>query len=221
MICVTAPDKKARRAARRFVLLTVESSFFVCCTHFYVRVIATLLCFPLLLQKNSVVGEEKVCEIMSCCPVNSTPFLAPTYTNVGKIAKLPSSDVEAYVSNSEYVAGQPAVILIPDAFGWNTGRIRSLNDMFASEGYYALVPKIMQPCVDGAQDGDGYPADGDMPGMGKFFSTIPYEGVLKPKIDSIIGHLRALGAPKICLVGFWCGEMISQMMKNSQTQPLS
>lgn len=138
-----------------------------------------------------------------CCPVNSSPFLAPTYTNIGKISKLPSSDVEAYISSSEYVAGSPAVILFPDAFGWNTGRIRAVSDLFASEGYYSLVPKIMQPCVEGAQDGDGYPADGDMPGMGQFFSTLPYQGVLKPRVDSIIAHLQSLGVAKICLVGFW------------------
>ena len=140
---------------------------------------------------------------MSCCPVNSSPFLAPTYSNVGKIAKIPATDLEVYVSNSGYTAGQPAVILLPDAFGWNSGRIRSLSDVFAAEGYYAMIPKLMQPCAEGAQDGDGYPADGDMPGMGKFFSTLPYQTVLKPKIDALVGHLRSMGTPKICLVGFW------------------
>ena len=52
----------------------------------------------------------------SCCPENSWPYLAPTYTTKGTI--------KAHTNGHEfYASGDPAlrkaVLIIPDIYGWN------------------------------------------------------------------------------------------------------
>ena len=144
----------------------------------------------------------KMSSTTGCCPVGSLPFQKPDYNVIGTVKVLAGSSVEAYVPK-DYVVGQPAVILIPDAFGWNSGRLRNVADYFAqSAGYYAVVPKIMQPAYEGAQDGDGFPHDlmstpEGMPKMGEFFATLPYVEVIKPKVGGVIAHMRAAGVTKV------------------------
>lgn len=38
-----------------------------------------------------------------------------------------------------------AIILIPDIFGWNSGRTRKIADYLASQGYYVMVPRLITP----------------------------------------------------------------------------
>jgi dienelactone hydrolase len=48
-----------------------------------------------------------------------------------------------------------AILIIPDVWGWNSGRTRHIADMFAEGGYLAVVPKLMIPALEGGTDGDG------------------------------------------------------------------
>ena len=48
------------------------------------------------------------------------------------------------------------------------GRIRSIADYFADSGYYAIVPKILQPAMEGAIDGDG---DNRIPFLSSIYSV--------------------------------------------------
>jgi dienelactone hydrolase len=87
----------------------------------------------------------------SCCPPNADKFLAPDYSFVGQTHAV-EDGVEFYVTGT---AGDKAVMLLPDIFGWNGGRTRNIADFLAEEGYYVVVPKLLVPPVDGGVDGDG------------------------------------------------------------------
>lgn len=90
---------------------------------------------------------------MSCCPPNADKYLAPTYDTVGEQVKL-ASGFELYRSGSA-AETKKAVLIIPDVWGWNSGRTRNIADMFAEAGYLAVVPKILAPGLKGGTDGDG------------------------------------------------------------------
>ena len=90
---------------------------------------------------------------MSCCPPNAEPYLAADYATKGFLATLPSG-LNVYVSGSASESRR-AVIILPDVFGWNSGRTRNIADMFAADNYLAVVPQFLAPGLDGGTDGDG------------------------------------------------------------------
>jgi len=69
-------------------------------------------------------------------------FLDNNYKTCGKVQTLPDG-------LQFYEAGDPScgksVILIPDLFGWNSGRVRNLADFLGCSGYYTLVPRLLAP----------------------------------------------------------------------------
>lgn len=89
---------------------------------------------------------------MSCCPPNAEKYLAATYATTGSVHTLPNGH-EFYHSGS--TSAKHAVLIIPDVYGWNGGRTRNIADWFAEAGYYAVVPKLMVPPLQGGTDGDG------------------------------------------------------------------
>ena len=91
---------------------------------------------------------------MSCCPPNAEPYLAPDYATVGEIVTLPSG-LNIYSTGKVSDLSSRAVIILPDVFGWNSGRTRNIADLFASHGYLAVVPQLLAPGLDGGTDGDG------------------------------------------------------------------
>jgi dienelactone hydrolase len=78
---------------------------------------------------------------MSCCPPNSHKYLEASYDTVGSKITRPNG-YEYYISGGS-AAGKTAVIIVPDVWGWNSGRTRAIADMFAESGYFAIVPKLM------------------------------------------------------------------------------
>ena len=90
---------------------------------------------------------------MSCCPPNAEPYLAADYTTEGEIVTLPGG-LRIY-STGKVSDLSRAVIILPDVFGWNSGRTRNIADLFASHGYLAVVPQLLAPGLDGGTDGDG------------------------------------------------------------------
>jgi dienelactone hydrolase len=67
-------------------------------------------------------------------------YLDPHYETIGHIRKL-ADGVQFYCSGS--TESHRAIILIPDTFGWNTGRTRNIADYFAMLGYYVIVPGLL------------------------------------------------------------------------------
>lgn len=89
---------------------------------------------------------------MSCCPPNSHKFLAHEYTEIGTCAQFANGTEYYHVGSA---ASKKAILIIPDIWGWHGGRIRNIADQFAEAGYYAIVPKILLPALEGGTDGDG------------------------------------------------------------------
>ena len=95
-----------------------------------------------------------------------------------------------------------ALILFPDVWGWNSGRIRAIADALAGEGYIVAVPKILTPSLDGGTDGDALPPKGSF--SMDWIKNFPWE-VQKPKVDAVLSFVRAKGGAKIGVVGICYG----------------
>lgn len=159
---------------------------------------------------------------MSCCPPNAEKYLAPDYSSVGSVHRL-DDGVEFYATGTPNKNG---IVLIPDIFGWNGGRTRNVADYLAEQGFYVTVPKLLCPAPPSGEGTDG---DGFMTlNMGTFLSEIaqyPFEGELdndisnplnifvnvlfyflsehlKPKIVSVMNHMKSVGVEKFGTVGF-------------------
>jgi hypothetical protein len=87
-----------------------------------------------------------------CCPPNSEKFLAADYTPVGFTGSLPDG-TEFYASGTP--EGRNGILVIPDVYGINGGRTRSIIDQFAEAGYFAIAPKLLVPALEGGTDGEG------------------------------------------------------------------
>ena len=54
-----------------------------------------------------------------------------------------------------------ALLVCPDVWGWNGGRVRAIADSLAAEGYFVVVGKFLStPALDGGTDGDALPPGG-------------------------------------------------------------
>jgi dienelactone hydrolase len=120
------------------------------------------------------------------------------------------SDVEFYhVGNPNT---DKAIIMVPDVFGWDSGRIRRYADLLSEIAGYVVVPKLLQPPFEEGTDGDGLPPTFDVSARWSDFvsymSQFKYNEVLKPKIDGLINHLRSNGVSKIGLMGFCFGGWV-------------
>lgn len=116
------------------------------------------------------------------------------------------------------------LLVLPDIYGWNGGRIRNIADAFSSKGYFCVIPKLLVPCLDGGDgtDGDGFPPDFDLKERGEDFKPymvqFPY-AVLVPKV---LRGLSLLGAQeRIGVIGFcWGGWCLTHLfLRPSVTKP--
>jgi hypothetical protein len=64
---------------------------------------------------------------------------AVDYKTKGDIVKLPDK-TELYASGNPH--SKNAVLLIPDFFGWYTGRVRNVCDFFGDNSMYAVIPNF-------------------------------------------------------------------------------
>eukprot|EP01036_Dinobryon_divergens_P039400 gene39400-51934_t len=146
----------------------------------------------------------------SCCPENSIGFLAPSYSTKGSTNSLSPNNYDYYSVGNPSV--KKAILIIPDIYGWNGGRTRNVADYFATLGYYVVVPKLLQPAMEGAIDDDGH-ADVDF--NLEYVKGITWEEVLKPRLVAMVEHLTNVGIEKSALIGFcWGGWIMSYMLSS-------
>jgi dienelactone hydrolase len=81
--------------------------------------------------------------IMACCPPNSHGYLASTRDHKGAEITV-FGGVEAY-SVGALGQSERAILICPDIWGWDSGRLRNVADHLAEAGYLVVVPKILQP----------------------------------------------------------------------------
>mmetsp|Transcript_12751 Transcript_12751/g.12408 ORF Transcript_12751/g.12408 Transcript_12751/m.12408 type:complete len:265 (+) Transcript_12751:63-857(+) len=151
----------------------------------------------------------------SCCPAGSEKYLLSTYVPVGQVITI-EGGVEAYISGTP---DQKAMILFPDIYGWNGGNIRKIADMYAADGYYTIIPKMLSPVLEGGTDGDGigpeFDLDNRMGDLGPWMALFPWTH-FRPKIQLVIDHLKAADIKKAACIGFcWGGWMAAHTLIES------
>jgi len=144
-----------------------------------------------------------------CCPPNSIPYFRDDYTPQG--TKSAVGDLEFYTVGTP-VEGGRAIVIIPDIWGWDSGRTRRFADLLAEKFQFVVVPKLFIPNFEGGTDGDALPPDFDLNVRGgecwPWLAQFTYE-FLKPKTDALLAHVREQGVVKIGLLGFCWGGWLS------------
>lgn len=78
--------------------------------------------------------------------VSCERFLTYDYKPIGNTLKLKDETQFYGVGNTR---GKQGVILIPDTWGWNAGRVRNIADFLSSNDMYCVVPQLMGSSSEG------------------------------------------------------------------------
>ena len=146
---------------------------------------------------------------MSCCPPGSLPYLKADYVADG--ASKIFEDVEFYEVGT--AAGKKGLLLVPDVWGWNGGRVRAIADSLASElACVVIIPKV-QPPLGGGTDGDGLPPDYDpsatFPEFKAHLQSIGgWDEHFKSKMASLLKYQEQQGVTKVVMMGFCWGAWL-------------
>lgn len=144
-------------------------------------------------------SEEK-----SCCPIGSEKALSTDYKPMGEMIQV-GGDLPTYAVGK----GSKAIVVIPDIFGFASGRTRLIADQLAHEGYRVLMPRLMPN--EAGDGGDGYSSSADlsdpkvMEDLMKFIGTNPWEGKVKLGMDKVFKLLNDEKIEKIGMIGFCWG----------------
>eukprot|EP01059_Diplonema_ambulator_P006299 TRINITY_DN1603_c0_g1_i5.p1 TRINITY_DN1603_c0_g1~~TRINITY_DN1603_c0_g1_i5.p1 ORF type:complete len:298 (+),score=101.92 TRINITY_DN1603_c0_g1_i5:53-895(+) len=142
----------------------------------------------------------------SCCPPGSYGYLEPQGNEVGR--KTTAGDVEVYETGT---VRKSLLLFIPDVWGWNTGRVRSIADDFAKRGHLVVIPKVLPP-FEGGTDGDALPPNFNI--SERFGDVMPLlkgewgPGAVVPKLVKVLEHYKEKGVEKAAVYGFCYGGWI-------------
>jgi len=150
----------------------------------------------------------------SCCPSDSLPAL-----HIG--GKVSGKCIEGKGCSYYRTGNSPktVVILYPDVWGWNSGRVRLLADHFAEQlGCTVIIPKLQPPMGKGT-DGDALPPDFSineetMPEFAKWLKGNGVKPFLK-RNDALVNELKTEGFKTFfgmgCCWGGWACFKASHM----------
>jgi len=133
-----------------------------------------------------------------CCPVGSFPYMSPgKYKPKGTV--LTHNSVELYtVANS--VQPKCALLVCPDVWGWNGGRIRAIADGLAEQGYLVCMPKLLADAA--GTDGDGLAPDGAF--SMEWIKQFPWS-TQKAKMEAALDWVKSREPKMIGVLGFCYG----------------
>lgn len=138
---------------------------------------------------------------MTCCPPESLPSLVSNPAAGVQGAKGSVGGVDCYITGASTTS---CVIIFSDVWGWDSGRIRELADEVAEDGHLVVIPKLLQPALEGGTDGDGLPPDFDlgarMADFGPWVSQNPWSK-LEPQVSSLLDEINDRGISKIGCMG--------------------
>jgi len=150
-----------------------------------------------------------------CCPAGSHgPLSANPMAGKNGLEIIVNGGLEMYAVGNP-TAGK-GVLLIPDVWGWDSGRIREwADDLSAKLGAYCVVPKLLNGGnapfngpFEGGSNGDGLPPNLDLEKRGQealpFILSFKWDSI-KPKMASALTHMKENGCIKIGGVGFCRG----------------
>ena len=155
---------------------------------------------------------------MSCCPPDSLSYLQSDGSSKG--AKNKVGECEFFECNSK---GSKKLLMLPDVWGWDSGRIRLLADHFAEIGdFHVVIPKILSsPPFEGGTDGDALPPNFDMGSRrSEFMEWIkgqPFT-MQQPLLKSMVNYLRNDNADaKIYLIGIcWGAYAMAEVLASEE-----
>lgn len=158
-----------------------------------------------------------------CCPPSGLPYLANSglavseyhekYTQQGTIVSTGDGGAALeFYEASPAGTFSSAVIVVPDVWGWNSGRTRAICDTLTNDGYLVVCPKLLQPPLEGGTDGDGLPPNFNIAERGQDFGPwakqIPWIGKCDGQMDSLLQYLDSKGVQKIGMLGMCWGGWI-------------
>ena len=150
-----------------------------------------------------------------CCPPEALPYLQSEGENKGE--KVKTGDCEFYSTGSK--GNSKVMVIIPDVYGWDSGRVRKLGDHFAeTAGYQVCIPKLLgDPPHQGGTDGDALPPDFEIASRREEFQGYMKEHPFtkqEPKLRALLDYLLTEDSDKeIYLLGCcWGGYVIAEMM---------
>ena len=141
----------------------------------------------------------------ACCPVGALPYLESEYSGKGQTTTVGESDGGICEIYEAPITGEPptsAILMAPDVWGWNGGRVRAVADGLAEQGYRVIVGKFLVTEGRAGTDGDALEPDASFDL--NWIKTFPWE-VQKPKVNACLAYLHASGATKIGVMGFCYG----------------
>eukprot|EP00992_Anisonema_acinus_P006595 TRINITY_DN210_c0_g1_i2.p1 TRINITY_DN210_c0_g1~~TRINITY_DN210_c0_g1_i2.p1 ORF type:complete len:256 (+),score=26.97 TRINITY_DN210_c0_g1_i2:53-820(+) len=153
---------------------------------------------------------------MACCPPGSEPGLAPSHEDAGNVVDV--EGVSCYVVGS----GSSTVIIGPDVWGWNGGRVRQVADSLAATGVRVVIPKLLDP-FEGGTDGDALPPDFDLAArIGEFVPWVkqvsPWE-VIRAKMEKVLNYVK--DAQKLAYLGFCYGGWLAFKCATLEPKPVA
>jgi len=134
--------------------------------------------------------------------VNCEKFLTYDYKPSGNILKL-KDDTQFY--GVGHTGGKRGVILVPDTWGWNAGRIRNIADFLAHNNMYCAVPQLMGSSTEGGES----LSISESSSFGEYMKSQTFDGHLKPKIASVVRFMHNEGIDKIMIIGFSWGGWVA------------
>eukprot|EP01059_Diplonema_ambulator_P032702 TRINITY_DN6549_c0_g1_i1.p2 TRINITY_DN6549_c0_g1~~TRINITY_DN6549_c0_g1_i1.p2 ORF type:complete len:276 (+),score=106.84 TRINITY_DN6549_c0_g1_i1:52-879(+) len=143
---------------------------------------------------------------MSCCPPGSHGYLEPQGEGKGK--KTTAGDIEVYETGE---MGKAMLLIMPDVWGWHSGRIRSIADDFAAKGFFVVIPKVLDQ-FEGGTDDDALPPDFKLferfPALFELFKGGWHNDAIVPKLVKVLEHYAKNGVEKVGFYGFCYGGWI-------------
>ena len=82
--------------------------------------------------------------LTNICPEITEPYLAANYATKGTLETDPSTGFSYYSVGALSTQDSKAIIMISDIFGWNSGRLRAIADMFSEKtNSLVVIPMLL------------------------------------------------------------------------------
>lgn len=120
-------------------------------------------------------------------------------------------------------AGETAILILPDVWGWNGGRTRAIADDLAKKGVSVWVPKLLTP-FEGGTDGDALPPTFSPAErgaeLGPLFTGAWGAKEVLPSVLKVVAAMKAAGVKKFGALGFcygaWIGFYLSKVVPGEE-----
>jgi len=122
------------------------------------------------------------------------------YKTKGTIVKL-ADNTEVYAHGNR--GCKNGVLIIPDYFGWYTGRVRNVCDLFGDSNCFSVIPNF------GSHGYEPVKSYAESDSILDWYKARTFDGHIKPTIKSTVEFMKGEGCEKIALLGFSWGSWVA------------